>query len=201
MDVVGHAAPEESRRLGVHLRECEVCRGEEQELEAAVGALRLVAPASVSDLGIDPVASSRSGSRRGTRRRSVRSIGIGAMAAVAVAVAVALFRGPAPPASPDSSVTMVALRGTSGVEATLALSARNWGTLATLRESGEAPGQVLTVSMRSESGRWWVAGSYRTTTPGRPVEVQFACGLPEGQITDVWVSDKAGGTVLSGYVG
>ena len=101
--------------------------------------------------------------------------GIGA-AVVAVAAAVvavvALSTSPTPP------IRTVALTGQPGVVASISLSTQSWGTRATLRESGQAPGQVLTVSMKSSSGRWWVAGSYRTTGRSGTVEVQLSCAVP-----------------------
>jgi len=60
---------------------------------------------------------------------------------------------------------------------------------------------VLTVSMRTAAGRWWAAGSYRTVPRAGTLVVQLSCAVPADQITDVWVSDQAGHTVLNGYVG
>ena len=120
--------------------------------------------------------------------------GVAAVAAAVVAV-MALSASPAPP------TRTVAMTGQPGVVASVSLTTQSWGTRATLRESGQTPGQILTVSMKSASGRWWVAGSYRTTGRPGPVQVQLSCAVPASQITAVWVSDQAGHTVLDGYVG
>jgi hypothetical protein len=96
---------------------------------------------------------------------------------------------------------VVALTGQEGVRATVSLTSQTWGTGATLRESGQAPGQVLTVSMRTSTGQWWMAGSYRTVSRAGSLVVPLACAVPSNEITDVWVSDQAGHTVLNGYVG
>jgi hypothetical protein len=85
--------------------------------------------------------------------------------------------------------------------ASIALTSQSWGTRGTLRESGQAPGQVLTVAMKSASGRWWVAGSYRTAARSGPVEVQLSCAVALNQVTDVWVTDQSGHVVLDAYVG
>ncbi len=93
----------------------------------------------------------------------------------------------------------MALRGGAGVTASARLTAEPWGTAIHLRETGQAGGQVLTVSMRTTTGSWWAAGTYRTVT-GRTVQVELACGVPAAKISTIWVRDKAGRTVLKGYV-
>jgi len=132
----------------------------------------------------------------GGRRRMV---GIATVVlAVAAALVAVVTLGGTHASHPDR---VVALTGQGGVRATVSLTSQSWGTGATLRESGQAPGQVLTVSMRSSSGQWWMAGSYRTVSRTGPLVVQLSCAVPSNQITDVWVSDQAGHTVLNGYVG
>lgn len=132
---------------------------------------------------------------RRNRRRRMAGIGAAVVAVAAAVVAVvALSTSPTPP------IRTVALTGQAGVVASISLSTQSWGTRATLRESGQAPGQVLTVSMKSSSGRWWMAGSYRTTGRSGTVEVQLSCAAQASQITTVWVSDQAGHRVLDGYV-
>ena len=66
-------------------------------------------------------------------------------------------------------------------------------------ESGQSGGQDLSVSMRTNTGSWWAAGTYRTVT-GHTVQVDLACAVPTSKITEIWVRDKAGQTVLRGYV-
>ena len=89
----------------------------------------------------------------------------GVVAAGVAAAGIALVasgNGSAPPGK------TVALSGAHGVTASVSLVSESWGTRATPGESGQAPGQVLTVSMKTASGRWWVAGSYRTTVRQGP---------------------------------
>jgi hypothetical protein len=121
---------------------------------------------------------------------------VGALAAAAAAVVAVLALG----ATPAPASKTVALTGARGVQASVSLTAQSSGTRATLHESGQAAGQVLTVSMRTSSGHWWVAGSYRTVARTGPLEVQMTCAVQSNQITEVWVSDQSGHTVLDGYV-
>jgi hypothetical protein len=131
----------------------------------------------------------------GRRRRLAAGVGALLAAAAAITAVVALGGASAPPSR------TTALTGQPGVVASIALTSQTWGTRGTLRESGQAPGQVLTVAMKSASGRWWVAGSYRTAARSGPLEVQLSCAVALNQITDVWVTDQSGQVVLNGYVG
>jgi hypothetical protein len=124
-------------------------------------------------------------------------VGAGAaLVAVAAAVMAVLTLGGAP-VPPSRSV---ALTGPSGVVASVSLTTQTWGTHATLRESGQAAGQVLTVWMKSSSGRSWAAGSYRTTGHGGGVVVQLSCAVQADQVASVWVSNQSGHSVLEGYL-
>lgn len=226
MEAIGRASEDEVRALAEHLEHCEQCRGDRADVRSAAGALTLLdgsqfdrpgagvagparvverigARSTVPDPGTSaepppaPVPIDEAPARAGHRRWSrVAGIGAGVAAVAAAAVAVmALSASPAPP------TRTVAMTGQPGVVASVSLTTQSWGTRATLRESGQTPGQILTVSMKSTSGRWWVAGSYRTTGRPGPVQVQLSCAVPATQITTVWVSNQAGHTVLDGYVG
>jgi hypothetical protein len=93
----------------------------------------------------------------------------------------------------------VALTGSTGVKASARLTSEPWGTAVHLLERGQVGDEVLSVSMKSSTGSWWAAGTYETVT-GHPVQVELACGVPLSKITTIWVRDKAGHTVLRGYV-
>jgi predicted anti-sigma-YlaC factor YlaD len=197
MHAIGRATDDEALALDEHLRGCEHCRQDARDLGIAASALtfldkgqieHLVAVGASAEQPIDIALARR------RRRRMAGVLTAAAGVAAAAVVAIVLSSAPAPPAK------TVALTGQQGVTASISLAGQTWGTRATLRETGQAPGQVLTVSMKTASGRWWVAGSYRTTgRPGATV-VQLSCAVPVGQITDVWVRDQAGRTVLNGYV-
>jgi hypothetical protein len=143
-------------------------------------------PPSVEGLGV----------REGrTRRRWLAGAGVVMGAVAAAGLAVLLVASP-----PSAPTTKVALSGTPGVAATVSLTTQPWGTRATLVESGQAAGQVLTVWMKDSTGHWWQAGSYRTTGRSGTLEVPLSCAVQAGRITHVYVRDQAGQPVLSGYV-
>jgi predicted anti-sigma-YlaC factor YlaD len=230
MSAIGRASVEEDRALEDHLGHCEQCRQDAEEVRFAATALEFLDRAQVDLPGSEPsspdlsVGRTYGGNevrreerapapdsalppvgvtdlqdiRRRRRRKTVAATVAAGVAAAGIAAAgialVIVGSGPAPPSK------TVALSGAHGVRASVSLVSESWGTRATLRESGQAPGQVLTVSMKTASGRWWVAGSYRTTVRQRATEVQLSCAVPSNQITDVWVTDQAGHTVLNGYV-
>ena len=206
--------PAEADLVATHLDSCAACREEADELEAVVHLLSKVDAASI-DLaeasGSDrddaiPLVAPGLG-ERGTgspepegswaeraARRTAMAVGTVA-AAIAVAASVVAASAGSVAAPPARSV---ALRGESGVSATVALTAEPWGSRAVLSEDGQTAGTPYTVSMESSSGYRWVAGSYRTTGSG-PMQVQLTCPVPPGQITEVWVTGSSGHTVLSGY--
>ena len=227
MDAIGLATEGESRDLREHVALCPSCREDAADLLSAAGALRAVDAAQVGRLEPQPpieaaaargrveatpagpfsVAVAGLGKRAGHparsgapatsgRRRRLAGVG-GALVAAAAAITAVVALGGAP--APASRTT--ALTGQTGVVASIALTSQSWGTRGTLRESGQAPGQVLTVAMKSASGRWWVAGSYRTAARSGPVEVQLSCAVALNQVTDVWVTDQSGHVVLDAYVG
>ena len=206
MHAVGSATDRDAAELQEHLDGCPDCRQDAVDVETAAVALMSLGPAQVARIeqrsaGHDhpasvPARTQEVDSAPGRRRRMA---GIGAvLVAVAAALAAVVTMGGTNPSGP---VRVAALTGQAGVRATVSLTPQPWGTGATLQESGQVPGQVLTVSMRTASGRWWAAGSYRTVPRTGSLVVQLSCAVAPSQITDVWVSDQAGHTVLNGYVG
>ena len=222
MSAIGRASVEEDRALSEHLEHCDQCQQDADEVRFAATALEFLDRAPVDLLESEPGSrdpfvgsaydrdpggrreehtpeSAPNGVadlpaiRRRRQRMTVAAITAAGVAAAGIALVV-LGSVSAP------SGKTVALTGAHGVTASVSLTSESWGTRATLRESGQAAGEVLTVSMKTASGRWWVAGSYRTTGRQGTMEVQLSCAVPSSQITDVWVSDQAGHTVLNGYV-
>jgi len=198
MHAIGRLAPDEERQFRAHLEECPACRAETAELGGVATALSLVDPGHLDD-GVEPAIPLESA--RWERRRRVRmsatrwAMAGGAAAAVAAIALVVVAVQPAPAPS-----RTVALNGTPGVQASVVLTPKAWGTQATFKESGQKAGQVWTVTMESSPGSWWVAGSYRTPGSSGQVQVVLSCAVPADQITHVWVSNGAGHTVLRGYV-
>lgn len=203
MHAIGRLDPDEERQLLAHIEGCPACRADIVELAGMGAALRLVDVGHLEDgmepaIPLDSVNWERVRSERRRRvRMSATRWAMAGMAAAAVAaialVVVSIQSSPAP-------TRTVALSGTPGVHASVVLTAKGWGTQATLKESGQKAGQVWTVTMETSPGSWWVAGSYRTLGSDGQVQVTLACAVPADQITHVWVSDVTGRTVLRGYV-
>jgi hypothetical protein len=201
VDLLGQLVDEDRTALTAHLDGCAECRQEKRDLTA----LSAVLPAADPDhfdvhdppLDLQSAVFDRlhAEARRDRRVHHVRYVMGGAAAAVVVAALVLglTVTNSTPPAR------VVALRGRAGVHATARLTTEPWGTAIELRETGQAGDQVLTVSMRTTTGTWWEAGTYRTVG-GRPVAVDLACALPASKIVGIWVHNGAGHTVLRGYV-
>ena len=201
MRAIGQATLEESRALDGHLGTCEQCRLDAAEVAGAAAALSVLSPTQVDRLERDqpmlaepalyaaapPAASWRWSFRPAStgpvggpdgpvgprqNRRWLAGVGVAAVGIAAAAVAVLTLSGGSP--APERTV---ALGGERGVVASVVLTAQASGTHATLRESGQPAGQVLTVSMKSWSGRgggWPVA----TGPPREWVRPWSNCRVP-----------------------
>jgi hypothetical protein len=202
LEVVGQLVEEDRLALSAHLDGCQACRDERRDL---VGLSKILPAADPDHLGghdvpfeLQSAVFARLGADARHDRRTRRTRYVLGGAAAAVVVALALVFGLSSSSTPGTGRT-VALTGSAGVTASARLTAEAWGTAIHLKEKGQPGGEVLTVSMRSTSGSWWEAGTYRTVT-GRTVEVDLACGVPSSKIAGIWVRDKAGRTVLRAYV-
>lgn len=202
MDALGRLDEAEHAELEAHLAYCEECRATRAELRSTVDALDTMtmhstsAPvAEVSPQLADAVlAGLRPEDGGGDRGRRIRrgAVICGSMAAVAVTavlVSVGMHHS-------DVPTKTVALRGVPGVSASAVLVEKSWGTSLTIEERGLTPGQTYTVSMANEQGRWWTAGSYRTTGSGS-VEATMACAAQFDSIEVIKVTDPSGRAVLS----
>jgi hypothetical protein len=204
MEVIGQLAEEDRLALNAHLDGCQACRDERGDL---AGLARVLPAADPGHLGGHDVPFElqsavfgrlRSDARRDLRARRVR-YALGGVAAASVA-AVALVVGlSGSPGAPGPREITVALHGSNGVAASAVLTSRPWGTAIHIQEAGQPGGQDLSVSMRTTNGSWWAAGTYRTVT-GHTVQVELACAVPTSKITQIWVRNKAGQTVLRGYL-
>jgi hypothetical protein len=202
LEIVGQLVEPDRLALSAHLDGCQACR---DERNALAGLARILPAADPDHIGGHDVPFElqsavferlRTDARRHGRVRGSRYV-LGAAAAAVVALAL-VFGLSGTPSKPGTGYT-VALKGASGVTATAQLTSEAWGTAIHLQEKGQPGDQVLTVSMRSRTGSWWDAGTYRTVT-GHAVSVDLACGVPWSKISSIWVRDNAGKTVLHGYV-
>jgi hypothetical protein len=202
LDVVDHLVEGDRLALTAHLDGCPACRDERRGLAGLSRILPAADPEHISGHDVPFELQSavfdrlRADARRHHRRWGIRVVAGGVAAAVIATALVFALSG-----SPSSSRTgyTVALSGTAGVTATARLTSEAWGTAEHLQETGQRGDQVLTVSMRSTSGAWWAAGTYRTVT-GHTVRVDLACGVPASEISSIWVLTKTGHTVLHGNV-
>jgi len=200
LEVVGQLGEAERVALVAHIDGCPSCREERRDLLTLAAVLPAGDPAHLAEpevpfsLRAAVLGRLRAEARRHRRTRGTRLV-LGAVAAVALAavVLVLTLAGPSGPVT-----TTVALRGLPGVHATMRLTAEPWGTAMELRESGQRPGEVLSVATRTASGAWWPTGTYRTV--GSSVRVTMACALKLDDITGVWIRDHAGAVVLHGMV-
>lgn len=203
MHVLGDLGANEEIGLGAHLDGCPHCRvllGEMRETHAVLGyvdsksvaATASVPPELAARVLGDLRRAELSQLRRSRARIGVLS-GVGLAAAALVVVIVVGVTSVAPPAQ-----RTFALSGAASVRASAVLSERPWGTAIDLHEQGLPGGQVYTVSMRTASGSWWVAGTYRSVS-GQVVDAQMACAVKPRQISGVRVTDAAGLQVLASY--
>ncbi|HTZ09817.1 MAG TPA: zf-HC2 domain-containing protein [Acidimicrobiales bacterium] len=198
LEVVGQLGEEERVALLAHTDGCPACRQERADLLSLVTVLPAADPGHLSEPELPfalrgaVLGRLRADARRHRRRRRA-GVALGAVAAGAVAavVLVLTLAGPTSPAA-----TTVALGGSPGVHATMRLTAEPWGTAMELRESGQPPGEVLSVATRTVGGAWWPTGTYRTV--GTSVRVTMACALKLDDIAGVWIRDRAGTVVLHG---
>ena len=208
MQSLGKLEPEVAIGLQAHLDGCTDCRAEAAELAPLAGALSAASLDAVDDLGADRVPPQLQESVLGLleaeadherrRSRSRRRVGVVATATAGIAGIAAAIVLVVSAASPLPPGRFVALTGRPGTVATMTLRPSTSGTVVLLREHGQPLGQDFVVTMKSSSGTWWQAGSYHTS--GANVRAQLTCAVPPSAITEVWVRDSSGTTVLSGYV-
>jgi len=190
--------------LGAHLEGCAECREDDRELKGLSALLddadlgRPDEEPMPTDLSATVLGQLHTAAQRDRRKSRLRYVigGSAAAAAVALALALTLVGGQS---NGSGTTRTLALVGEPGVHASVKLTTESWGTSVRIDESGQPENEVLTVSMRTESGTWWAAGTYRTVA-GRSVQVDLACALGMNQIHSVWIKDSSGHVVLHAYV-
>ena len=207
MDAVGQLDEADREDLRAHVDGCLQCQTDSHELSSVVGALTLVDGSTMGD-PLAPVDQPMEDLRPATLDAAVLKMlseddASGrtrprhlawATAAVAAAVIVVIGAFGLLHLSPTGSRT-VALHGQGGNYGTALLVPEAWGTTIQLSDHGEPVGRDLIVSMRTEYGSQWVAGSYRSTAAGE-LKVTLACALPIQKISSISVTDTSGHVVL-----
>ena len=203
MHVFGDLSVNEEVALLAHLEGCDDCRALASEMTETFSLLEHVdAGAIAASTSVSPELSQRvlrDLHRVGVhqrRTRIVRVVSVACVGAIAASlIFVGLFTAKSAPAPLQRTV---ALRGAASVKASAELVAQPWGTTVKLRERGLPSGTLYTVSMESDNGTWWTAGTYRSTS-GKTVNATMTCAVALQRITNVRVVNGAGVMVLSNY--
>ncbi len=218
-DAVGGLDDEIERAgLEAHLGGCADCRADADDVTWAAGALAWIGPTVAEELArtgaADPEVAPTGaldaavagilaghgtsgvddGGAPGPRSRHRLRVLVPVLAVAASLLVVGAFGLVGHHRPPTRSVAMT---GPGGGRATAVLTAESWGTSITLTDPARRASQVLTVSMTTEYGRLWNAGSYRVTA-SHGVTVTVACALPIDQIRTIAVTDAGGRVVLAG---
>ncbi|HEV3328837.1 MAG TPA: anti-sigma factor [Acidimicrobiales bacterium] len=200
LDALGTLEPGERAGLLAHLDGCAECRELARELTQTASVLAFVDRDEMSTTAsVPPALTERvlgalhDDAVAAKRRRRVR-VGAGLATAGAIAASLAVLVALGAPASPGSTHTEV-LSGPGTARATAVLATRPWGTAITFTERGLPAGGIYDVAMRTTTGSWWTAGSYRTVA-GRTVQAQMSCYVQLSAITGIRVTNAAGSAVL-----
>jgi hypothetical protein len=210
MDAVGQLDDADREDLHAHVDGCLQCQADGHDLSSVIGALALVDDSTMGD-PLAPVNQPREDphpahpatldaalmkmfSEADTSGRTRRRHLVWAAAAVAAAVIVIIVALGLVHLAPAGSRT-VALHGQGGNYGSALLVPEPWGTTIRLSDRSEPIRRDLIVSMRTEYGSQWVAGSYRSNA-AEELNVTLACALPIQQISSISVTDTRGHVVL-----
>jgi predicted anti-sigma-YlaC factor YlaD len=200
MRALGDLAIDDATALDAHLEGCADCRAIADELASTVSMLAYVDVASIEPTAlVAPDLSARvlgelhraATTQRRRRRLTVSTVSlVGAIAAALILFAVVSGT------SPTTNERTLALHGLTSVTAKAVLVNQSWGTTVDFSESGLPGGSVYTVSMKTATGAWWTAGTYRSVS-GRTVNATMACAVALKDITGLRVENAKGVTVLA----
>ncbi len=201
LEALGALEHEERAGLLAHLDGCAACRELANELAQTASVLPLVDRDELSTTAsLPPALTERvlgalhDDAVTARRRRRVRA-GAALAAVGAIAASLVLLVAVGSPTRPPGTSTEVMLSGPGAAHATALLATRPWGTAITFSEQGLPAGGVYSVSMRTATGSWWTAGSYRTVA-GHAVVAQMSCYVQLARITGIRVTDDTGSAVL-----
>jgi hypothetical protein len=198
MEVIGQISVDERVALTAHTDGCPSCREERGDLSVLSSVLSAADPDRFDEheppfrLQTAVLNQLRAEQRHERRTRWARVAVVSAAAAALATVTLVLSLL----LSAGNGTRTVVLEGPSQVHASARLTPESWGTSVELRESGQQPNQVLSVTMHTVSGSWWQIGTYRTV--GGAVHVTMPCVLKMSQIAGVAVRDRHGHVVLYG---
>lgn len=205
---LGGLSSDEVTALDAHREGCADCESLALEMASTVALLAYVDPAAVEptarvapELADRVLGDLRRAGARQRRRRRVTTSAVSLVGALAAAsILFAVLSG----TSPSTTQRTVALGPTAAeslslgapVTATAVLVDQSWGTSVEFSERGLPSGGVYTVSMKTATGAWWTAGTYRSIS-GRTVSATMACAVSMKDITGLRVLNARGVTVLT----
>jgi predicted anti-sigma-YlaC factor YlaD len=208
MRSLGGLSSDEATALDAHLEGCADCESLADEMSSTVAMLAYVDPASIEPTAfVAPELAERvlgDLHRAGVlqrRRRRVTTSAVSFVGAIAAALILfALVSG----TSPSTNQRTLALGPTgadslnpnASVTAKAVLVDQSWGTSVDFSEHGLPGGGVYTVSMKTATGTWWTAGTYRSIS-GQTVSATMACAVEMDDITALRVVNATGVTVLT----
>ena len=201
-DALGKLSEREHEELVQHLSGCAACRQIHDELVETTAALSsIVADPRQPEMAVSPaladaVLGSLEREGRSSRRHRSRFLVLATGAVAAVSIGVALLVSTVT-TTPETSRTL-ALTGRPGASAQAVLVSKPWGTAMTFSEHGLPVNRTYTVAMATRSGRWWVAGTYRSRR-GVAVTATMTCATQLGSIREIRVTDASGHELLANY--
>jgi hypothetical protein len=208
MRSLGGLSSDEALALDAHLEGCAECRSLAEEMSSTVAMLAYVDPSAIEptalvapELAERVLGDLRRAGVLQRRRRRVMTSAASLVGAIAAAVILfALLSGTSPTTNQRTlalgPTTAGALSDGSSITAQAVLVDQSWGTSVDFSERGLPGGGVYTVSMKTATGAWWTAGTYRSIS-GRTVSATMACAVAMKDITGLRVVNAKGVTVLS----
>lgn len=204
---LGGLSGDEALALDAHLEGCADCESLAREMSSTVAMLAYVDPGAVEPTAlVAPQLAERvlgDLHRAGAlqrRRRRVTTSAVSLVGALAAALILfSLLAGTSPSTTQRTLAlgpTAATLNASASITATAVLVNQSWGTSVDFSERGQPGGGVYTVSMKTATGTWWTAGTYRSIS-GRPVSATMACAVAMKDITGLRVVNAKGVTVLT----
>jgi predicted anti-sigma-YlaC factor YlaD len=208
MRSLGGLSSDEATALDAHLEGCADCKSLADEMSSTVAMLAYVDPASIEPTAlVAPELAERvlgDLHRAGAlqrRRRRVTTSAVSFVGAIAAALILFTLISGTSPSTTQRTLALgptaaESLKGSASFTAKAVLVDQSWGTSVDFSEQGLPGGGVYTVSMKTATGTWWTAGTYRSIS-GRTVNATMACAVAMNDITGLRVVNAKGVTVLT----
>jgi predicted anti-sigma-YlaC factor YlaD len=208
MRSLGGLSSDETTALDAHLEGCAECASLADEMSSTVAMLAYVNPGSIEPTAlVAPELAERvlgdlhHAGMLQRRRRRLTTSAVSFVGAIAAAVILFTLISGTSPSTKQKTLALAAttaesLKANAPVTAKAVLVDQSWGTSVDFSEQGLPGGGVYTVSMKTATGAWWTAGTYRSIS-GRTVSATMACAVAMKDITGLRVVNAKGVTVLT----